>query len=264
MTFAEESTASLKQQQRPPLLTGRPLSSALQWYSPPARQYTCRELLLDRMVNFSALVMALFIGPYRFYVSWASNDSQQKQLGFLVSSLGLVIMFACSAAFHYLACYWSWRPLLLSLDHLGITAMIMGSFFPLMLHCGGFKTLAFVCFLGIGGELVELFRVLSRSTAHSGKAQVRFSVMDRLNILRYIVMGWACMMVLPEATASGVLPTRCMYIWAAAGVLFTGGVCFLVQNWREFHWVIWHGAIVVASLCLYSAEFLLIGVPSAF
>lgn len=242
--------------QRPCLLTGRPLSSALQWYSPPARQYTCRELLLDRWVNYAAIAMALFLGPYRSYLSWAANDSQQKQLGFVVSSFGLVIMLACSGAFHYFACNWSWRPRLLSLDHLGITTMIMGSFFPLMLHCGGFKTLAFVCFLGIAGELVNLLR---RPPLHSKRA-VRFSVMDRLNILRYIVMGWACLMVLPEATKSGVLPTKCMTIWAVGGVFFTGGVCFLVQNWREFHWVVWHSAIVAGSLSCYSAEFMLIGV----
>merc|ERR1711971_1529284 len=91
----------------PKLLGAGPLQSRLQWYVPPRRMYSRRELLADRCVNF---VGAALSWPSALVLMFTVRGSQMdglKQLCFLAHGIGLVAMLNLSALYHYRS--WDWK-----------------------------------------------------------------------------------------------------------------------------------------------------------
>jgi len=246
---------------RPRLLTaGKPMSSKLQWYQPPRRRYTRRELLADRIVNFAGAGLAWVGAPALGYASWAAGDEPTKQLGFWAHGLGLVTMLTCSALYHHWAWDWVNSHHLLSLDHIGISAMIMGCYAPVMQQCRCLDILAFVCALGIGGWMIEVWKFTAGRHDLSG-GPGGWKMLDVAHVVRYLVMGWACVPAFPRILQ--YLPGHAAFLAVIGGVLYTTGIFVFVQGNLEFHMAIWHAKVVVASTCFYLANYLvLVGLSS--
>ena len=49
------------------------------------------------------------------------------------------------------------------------------------------------------------------------------------------------------------LPASTLWLLAAGGALYTGGVIFHVWESLRFQNAIWHGCVVLAAACLYGA-----------
>lgn len=229
------------------------MSSTVQWYVPPRRPYTRRELLADRIVNFSGAGLALLATPVLGYASWAAGDSSVKQLGFWMQGFGMIIMLTCSALYHLWAWHWDWSYHLLSLDHVGISAMIMGCYVPLMLWCGCFRVLAFVCLLGLFGWLTEAYKVAAG--AHDkGAGPAGWGILDVAHVIRYLIMGWACAPVMPYMSL--VMPELAKVLIECGGAFCCIGLVIFIQGKLEFHLAIWHFFILIASGCFYAANLL--------
>lgn len=249
--------------QRPRLLIGQPLSEELQWYIPPRRPYTRRELLADRIVNFTGAGLAWLAAAGLAYASWAAGDPFLRQLCFWVHGAGLVIMLNFSALYHFWAWDWKHANQLLSLDHVGISSMIVGSYAPIMQLCGCYKVLLFVCLLGVATVPMEVLRLWQlKQKEAAGEEASTWGLVDKLHIVRYLVMGWACVLVVPEVIHA--LPILDIYAAIAGGLLYTGGIVVFVRHVLEYHLAIWHFMVLLASACFYLGNLLfLVGLPAA-
>merc|ERR1712151_480550 len=139
-------------------------------------------------------------------------------------------MLTCSALYHHLSWRWdiSWK--LLSLDHVGISAMIMGGYVPVMQMVAGWNTLAVVVALGVLGWLIEAYKICTSKKHLSAKSG--FSFLDILHVVRYLVMGWACLPVIGSMRRE--LPRECLLCYIIAGVTYSVGVVFFVRGGMEF------------------------------
>lgn len=164
--------------------------------------------------------------------------------------IGMITMLSCSAYYHYHS--WNWKRVrsLYSLDHIGISAMIMGSYAPLMIQCGCYKILAFVWILGAIGLSTEIYRLLQTVEENELCGRVgQWTPMDWANLVRYLLMGWAILPALPSVM--GAFPNLALGLIVAGGLLYTGGIPFLIASGLEFHTAIWHSFVLVASICFY-------------
>merc|ERR1712154_578667 len=133
------------------------------------------------------------------FSSYAAADPVMIQIGFLFHGIGLITMLNCSALYHYMCWDWKLAERLFSLDHIGISAMIMGCYAPVMLACESYKTLLFVWILGTIGLAAEISKLLCcfRTQAiddADNEIQNRtgeWTMIDCLNLVRYLLMGWA-------------------------------------------------------------------------
>lgn len=237
---------------RPHLLADGPLDARLQWYTPPRRSYSRRELLADRIVNFSGAVLSWVGTPILGFASWAAGDPVPKQVGFWAHGAGMVTMLTCSALYHHWSWNWAKSQRLLSLDHLGISTMIMGCYIPVMQYCDCIKTLLFVCTLGVLGWLMEAYKLVSGRQDLSGGGG-KWSWFDVAHIVRYVVMGWTCIVVFPWMRK---MPMEALALSGVGGTLYTAGICIFIQGNLEFHLAIWHVLVLIASLCFYLSNIL--------
>lgn len=232
-----------------PQLRGLPWHCSVQWYSPPKRAYSHRELVADRVVNFTGAGLAWLAAPLLIYASWASEDSGMKVFGFCLQGLGLVTMLTCSALYHHLSWRWDMSQRLLSLDHVGINTMIMGCYVPIMQHCNRLWILAMVCMLGMVGWLLELWKL------RGGKPS---ATLKKLQLARYLAMGWAIIVIMPSVKMMS--PDQLPSLYICSGLLISIGVVFFVCEGIEFHQAAWHGLVVVSSFAFYFTNlFLLVG-----
>lgn len=235
-----------------PALCKMPLKARLQWYSPPRREYSRRELLADRIVNFTGAGFAWLGTAVLAYASWVAGDTPVKQLSFLIHGIGMVIMLNCSALYHHWAWEWQNSQKLLCLDHIGISSMIMGCYTPVMLQCACYRVLAFVWVLGLLGFAMEGWKLIRGSNGRSGGADGTWSAMDVAHVIRYVTMGWACVVAAPSLRQK--LPGNVVSLAVIGGLLYTSGVLIFIQGRREFHMAIWHFMVLVASLCFYASN----------
>lgn len=244
-------------------MNGEALNAKLQWYAPPRRPYSRRELMADRTVNFTGAALSWLLALWLSYSSYAARDSVVKQIGFLAHGIGLITMLNCSAFYHLLCWDWKRAERLFSLDHIGISAMIMGCYAPVMLACGAYKILLFVWILGSVGVLMECWKLFCLSAARaddsaSSETENRtgqWTMLDWLNLARYLLMGWAVLPVL--GSLAQILPSSALFLEVGGGLLYTGGVFFFIRE-TEFHLAIWHSLVLVASLCFYSVNLLVL------
>jgi len=250
----------LSRKTQPRLLDGEPLSATIQWYVPPRRSYTRQELLADRSINFLGAGLAWLAALWLGYASWSANDPKEKQVAFWLHGAGLITMLNCSALYHYWAWDWKYSSELLTLDHVGISAMIAGCYAPLMIQCSCYRVLAFVCCLGLAVLPMEVVRLWQLRTASNDASTKNWKCVDILHVVRYLVMGWSCVAVGPTLVAA--LPTATLCLMSMGGLLYTGGVFIFIQDKLQFHLSIWHGVVLLASVCFYLANLMaLVGRP---
>jgi len=233
-----------KSRDRPFLFDGQPLKKQLQWYPPPRRQYSRRELFADQCVNFTGAGLAWVGAAALSYISWRHGDETVKQWGFLAHGLGLILMLNSSAYYHYAT--WDWRRAknLSFLDQVGISAMIMGCYAPVMIQCESYIVLLFVCVLGFLGFSIDAYRLMSGMSVAE-----HWTFLDWVSLGRYLTMGWAYVVMMPHL--SHILAPAGFCACIAGGVLYTMGVLFLIFEQLEFHIAIWHLFVLGGSFCFY-------------
>lgn len=163
----------------------------------------------------------------------------------VIYGVSLCIMFLGSTLYHA-AKVPEKRAALRLLDHSAIYLLIAGTYTPLMLialpNAWGYAVLAAVWSIGIIGLIFELLRK---------KPFKGFS------ILLYVLMGWACMAVLPKLVASmKMLDPNSFQCLLWGGIAYTAGIPFYVTR-KNYSHAIWHVFTIFGAVLHFLAIYLI-------
>jgi hemolysin III len=197
--------------------------------------YDRAELVADGIVHSVGVVLAVIGAVALAIVSRAAPSV-------LVYAAGLVAALGISAAYNM----WPVSPrkwLLRRFDHSAIYLLIAATYTPFVVEMRTGTAVALLVFIWCVAIVGILMKLLLPG---------RF---DRLSIALYLFLGWSGVMIFRPVVA--VLPATTLWLLAAGGLLYTAGVAFHVWKGLRFHNVIWHGFVLAAALCHYSALFAL-------
>jgi len=74
---------------------------------------------------------------------------------------------------------------------------------------------------------------------------------DRLAVVLCLLLGWSGVIAYDSLTS--VLPSATLWLLAIGGILYSPGAIFHVWHGLRFHNAIWHGFVLLAASCHYSA-----------
>ncbi|CAE7509744.1 unnamed protein product [Symbiodinium natans] len=234
----------------PCLFCGDSADDTIRWYQPPAREYSRRELIADRLVNFGGVAAAMLAAPLLVLVSRAGGDAIVRQAGLLVHGCCMILMFSCSALFHYWAWDGSCQRFLLMLDHIGINSMIAGCYTPVMIHCRCYRLLLFVWACAMVGYVGEIMLYVGWKQSVQLDEEVEGGVDLMFHPFRYLAMGWSVVGVWSEVMKYVSMRGKALMI--AGGLSFTLGVPFHLSASVEFHHAMWHLFVFIGSAFMYS------------
>ena len=203
------------------------------------RPQTVGEEFANSISHGLGLVLAVFAG-LPILITGALRHSDTWQLvGGTVFGVSLILLYAASTLYHLLPAGRpkQWCRLM---DHSAIFLLIAGTYTPFALGAlrgpWGWSVLVAVWTLAVAGITLKLrvgFRYPGWSTA------------------LYLLMGWLVVLVLrPLITQVGWTG----FGWLlAGGCSYTLGVLFYVAERRRYAHVLWHGFVLVGSLCHFVA-----------
>jgi len=210
-------------------------------HSRPAERiwsYDRAELIADGIVHAIGVSLGL-AGAIAIVIVAANSLPIANMSSIVVYSIGLLAMLGFSAAYN------TWpvsraKWVLRRFDHAAIFVMIAATYTPILAQMKG--SLASV------GLLIGVWATAAVGIAVKLLLPGRF---DRLAVGLYLLLGWSgAIMYEPVAAA---LPSLSIWLLAAGGALYTMGVVFHAWRSLRFQNAIWHGFVLVAACCHYSA-----------
>jgi hemolysin III len=157
----------------------------------------------------------------------------------LIYAAGLVAMLGFSAAYNM----WPVSPtkwFLRRFDHSAIYLLIAGTYTPFIAQL----KISFAS----GGLLTGVWLTAGFGIVLKLVLPGHF---DRVAIVLYLLLGWSGVMVYGSVIAS--LPSLTLWLLAAGGVLYSMGVIFHLWRSLRFQNAIWHGFVLLAASCHYTA-----------
>jgi hemolysin III len=199
--------------------------------------YDRTEIIADGVVHAIGVGLGL-IGAVTIIV--VSVRMERIELApILVYVIGLVAMLAFSAAYNM----WPVSPakwLLRRFDHSAIYLLIAGTYTPFLAQM---KNVLASASLGIGVWLSAVIGIVLKLALPG-----RF---DRLAVVLCLLLGWSG--VIAYDSLASALPSSSLWLLAAGGILYSLGTLFHLLQRLRFHNAIWHGFVLVAASCHYSA-----------
>ena len=209
---------------------GRPFK--LSW------DYDRAELVADAIVH--GIGLALGIAGTVVLIAFAARSRGIGDLPIVaVYAAGLLAMLGFSAAYNL------WpvsriKWVLRRFDHSAIYLLIAATYTPFVTRVAN----AWLAF----GLLAGVWAVAVAGIAMKLALPGRF---DRISILLYLLLGWSGLLMYQPVIAS--LPGWTLWLLAAGGLLYSIGVVFHVWESLRFQNAIWHGFVVLAAGCHYTA-----------
>ena len=201
-----------------------------------AWNYDRAEIIADGVVHAAGIVLGLIGAAIVIVVLRARPVALAPTLIYMI---GLIAMLGISAAYNM----WPISPtkwLLRRFDHSAIYLLIAGTYTPfLALMKSG---LAFAA-LTVGIWSSALVGVLLKLALPG-----RF---DRLSIALYLMLGWIGVIAYDHLLP--VIPGASLWLLAIGGVLYSLGTLFHLWERLRFQNAIWHGFVLLAAGCHYSA-----------
>jgi hemolysin III len=195
------------------------------------------EILADGVVHGTGIVLALIGTIALLAVTIKLKPMELAPAS--IYSFGLLAMLGISAAYNL----WPVSPtkwLLRRFDHSAIYLLVAATYMPfLSLLQNGFAwavLTAAIWSMAFVGALLKL------------TMPGRF---DRLSIVLYLLMGWSGLMAYKYFAA--VLPGRALALLLIGGIFYSLGTVFHVWENLRFQNVVWHGFVLIAASCHYSA-----------
>jgi hemolysin III len=200
--------------------------------------YDRAELIADGVIHATGVVLGI-VGAIAAIVLVAVEAQLIEAVSVGVYIFGLVAMLVLSAAYNM----WpisSTKWILRRFDHSAIYLLIAGTYTPFLA----------VMKSGIASMILSIGVWSSALIGIAVKLMLpgRF---DRLAIALYLLLGW-CGVAAYDLVASAV-PTASLWLLVIGGILYSIGTIF--HGWRRlrFHNAIWHGFVLIAAGCHYSA-----------
>jgi len=211
-------------------MTGR-YPGQIRWH------YDRAEIVADGVVHAIGVCLGL-IGAVTIVVM-AVKIERINLVPILVYVIGLVTMLAFSAAYNM----WPVSPVkwvLRRVDHSAIYLLIAGTYTPFL---GQMKNALVSAGLGIGVWLSAIVG-MALKLALPGR-------FDRLAIILCLLLGWSG--VIAYDSLASAIPSSSLWLLAIGGVLYSLGTLFHVWQRLRFQNAIWHGFVLLAASCHYSA-----------
>jgi hemolysin III len=221
MKFSRESRAS-----SPDMCAGQ-----IDWH------YDRVEIIADGVVHAIGVCLGL-IGAVTIVVI-AIKMERIEVAPILVYVIGLVSMLALSAAYNM----WPVSPakwVLRRFDHSAIYLLIAGTYTPFLAQM---KSVLASAGLGVGVWLSAIIG-MALKLALPGR-------FDRLAVVLCLLLGWSS--VIAYDSLASALPSASLWLLAIGGILYSLGTLFHVWRGLRFHNAIWHGFVLLAASCHYSA-----------
>ncbi|MBS0246703.1 MAG: hemolysin III family protein [Proteobacteria bacterium] len=199
--------------------------------------YDRAETIADAVVHGLGIAFAVAGGAALIVVAALyANVSQVAAVA--IYTAGLAAMIGFSAAYNL----WPLTPVkwwLRRLDHSAIYLLIAATY------------TAFV--LPMRGTAADAILIVQWAAAAAGIAlKLLFpGRFDRAAIALYLVMGWSGLFVIGPMAAA--LAPVTLVLSAIGGVLYSAGVIFHVWESLRFQNAIWHGFVLAAAACHYTA-----------
>ncbi|MCP4495682.1 MAG: hemolysin III family protein [Phycisphaeraceae bacterium] len=203
-----------------------------------------REEIWNAITHGVGCLAALAAMPVLLVLAAERGDTTTL-VGCLIFGLSMVLALAASTAYHANRDP-DRRHRLRILDHASIYVLIAGSYTP-------------ICLTGLRGPWGDGLLIAVWSMALVGVLlKIRFTGrFELLSTVIYLLMGWIC--VVAAVPMFERLGSASLISLLAAGVAFTAGVAFYLQDHRRGFHVIWHVFVVTGCAGLYAAVFAEVG-----
>ncbi|HEX8666679.1 MAG TPA: hemolysin III family protein [Beijerinckiaceae bacterium] len=204
----------------------------------PSWNYSFGEILADGAVHVVGIVLGL-VGAV-VLIAWAAGSVHAGELtAVVVYAAALLAMLGISAAYNL----WpvsDTKWILRRFDHSAIYVLIAGTYTPLMTQMkASVETVAL-----LAGIWATALVGAALKLALPGR-------LDRISILLYLALGWSGVAVYDSVAAA--LPASALWLVAAGGLLYSGGVVFHVWSRLPFQNAIWHAFVLAAAACHWGA-----------
>jgi hemolysin III len=199
--------------------------------------YNRAEIIADGVVHAIGVCLGL-IGAVTLVVM-AVKIERIDVAPILVYVIGLITMLAFSAAYNM----WPVSPVkwvLRRFDHSAIYLLIAGTYTPFV---GQMKNALASAGLGIGVWLSAAVG-MALKLALPGR-------FERLAVILCLLLGWSG--VIAYDSLASAIPSSSLWLLAIGGILYSLGTVFHVWRRLRFHNAIWHGFVLLAASCHYSA-----------
>jgi hemolysin III len=199
--------------------------------------YDRAEIIADGVVHALGVCLGL-IGAVVIVVI-AVKLERIEVAPILVYVIGLVTMLGLSATYNM----WPVSPakwVLRRFDHSAIYLLIAGTYTPFLAQM---KSVLASVGLGVGVWLSALIGIALKLALPG-----RF---DRLAVALCLLLGWSG--VIAYDSLASALPSASLWLLAIGGILYSLGAIFHVWRSLRFHNAIWHGFVLLAASCHYSA-----------
>jgi len=199
------------------------------------------ELIADGVVHAIGVSLGL-AGAVAIVIVAAASLPIADMPSIVVYSIGLLAMLGFSAAYN------TWpvsraKWVLRRFDHAAIFVMIAGTYTPFAAQMKGN--------LASMGLLIAVWSTAVVGITVKLLLPGRF---DRLAVVLYLLLGWSGALVYEPVAAA--LPRLSIWLLVAGGALYSIGVVFHAWRSLRFQNAIWHGFVLVAACCHYSAVLL--------
>ena len=200
--------------------------------------YDRAELIADGVVHVLGIVCGL-IAATTLVVLAVVYASTKEIVSVSVYVAGLLAMLGLSATYNL----WPVSPakwLLRRFDHSAIYVLIAATYTPFLAQMHD-RIVATALLIGV-------WSVAAAGIALKVFLPGRF---DRLSVGLYLAMGWSS--VIAYDTVVNSLPSTTLWFIAIGGVLYSLGVIFHAWERLRFQNAIWHGFVLLAAGCHYTA-----------
>lgn len=200
--------------------------------------YDRAELIADGVIHALGIGLGL-AGAVALVILTANSIRVADTLSILIYAIGLLAMLGFSAAYNLWPISRA-KWVLRRFDHSAIYMMIAGTYTPFIAQMkAGLVSLSLLISIwavAIAGMILKMLL--------PGR-------LDRLAIVLFLLLGWSGVIFFETIVVS--LPSASLWLLATGGVLYSAGVIFHVWRGLRFQNAIWHGFVLAAAGCHYSA-----------
>lgn len=199
--------------------------------------YTRAERIADGIIHVVGITASVTAVIVLLAIAIPTLDASSST-ALAIYGVTVVTLFSVSAAYHMVS-HSGLKPILRRFDQAAIFFKIAGTYTPLVVLIGGafsYGVLAVVWVTAILGALAKL--VLRHK-------------LDGITVGIFLLLGWASLTLAWPIFAT--MPLAVSVLIVTGGVLYSVGVIFHLWNSLKFQNAIWHGFVLAASACHFTA-----------